>query len=197
MRQRMAFEIGVACVVLWLLVRFVYQPLLGTLHQTRAALRDLRVNIADARGVVERGSDHQALLQREQERYRAIKGRIDKSQSVARVIEALRAEARRCQLHLSAVQPRANPDSLRTFAVGTDTMLRETLLTLRLSGPYRQVGEFLGALLEQPFLVYVRHVTITTPEVTGQGLQAELSLAVYLPERSGSHDLAGKDDHRS
>ena len=186
MRRRMVLEGGATCVALTLLVRFVYQPMLGTLHEQRTIVRDLQVKIADARGLADRMPMQEALLQQERERYRTLVGRIDKSQSVARVIEVLRTQAKDRQVQLSAVQPHAEPDALRAFAFGSETTLRETLLTLQVSGRYRRIAEFLGALLDQPFLVHVRAVRLATSAAKGKDLHAELSLAVYLPERSGS-----------
>ena len=186
MQRRMIVEGGAIGLALVLLGRFIYQPMLGSLHEQRAIVRDLRVKIADARGLADRLSMQEALLQQERERYRTLVGRIDKSQSVARVIEVLRTQAKDRQVQLSAVQPHAEPDALRTFAFGSETTLRETLLTLQVSGRYRRIAEFLGALLDQPFLVHVRAVRLVRPATKGQDLHAELSLAVYLPERSGS-----------
>ena len=197
MRQRTVLEVGAACVALMALVRFIYQPLLGTLQERRATLRDLRVKIADAQGLADRMPMEEAALRQTKERHRALEERIDKKQSVARVIEMLRTQAKDRELQLSAVQPRPKPDALHTFAFGSETTLRETLLTLQVSGRYQRIGQFLGTLLDQPFLVCVRNVTLTKPANKGQDLQAELSLAVYMPERSATHELVNRDDSRS
>ena len=197
MRQRIIVEVGVTCLAIAVLIYVLCQPLLGTLRQQRAGLQELRVKIADTRGLASRLPLEEVALRQEEERYRALEGRIDKKQSMARVIEMLRTQAKDYQLQLSAVQPPAKADALRTFAFGSETTLRETLLTLQMSGRYQHIGQFLRALLDQPFLIYVRDVTLTKAAVKEQGLQAELSLAVYLPERSGARARINTDDGRS
>lgn len=186
MRPRMMLELGATGLVLMLLVRCLYQPLLGKLREERARLDDLRAKIADMQRLAEHIPLQETALERDRERYRVLESRIDHGQSVARVLEVLRVTAKDRGLRLSAVQPRAKEDSVRAFAFGSKTILRETALHVQISGRYRRIAEFLKEILGQPFLVHVRRLTITKPAPGGQELHAELSLAVYLSARVSS-----------
>ena len=186
MRQRWLLAGTIGVLFLAGLSRFVYLPFVATIGEQRAMLQDLRVKLADAQGLVERVPIQEAALQQDQERSRTLERRIDNGQSIARILETLRQQAKDHELELVAVQPRAEAYEHPALTIQPDLILRETPLTLQLTGRYRQVGEFLGELATAPFLASVRTVTVTKPDAQSPKLRADLVLAVYLPERSSS-----------
>ena len=183
MRQRWLLAGIIGVLLLGGLSRFVYLPLMAAIREQRVMLRDLRVKIADAQELAEGVPIQEAALQQAQERYRGLERRIDTGQSIARILETLRRQAKDHALELVAVQPRAGANGQPTITIQPDLILRETPLTLQLTGRYRQVGEFLGELLNAPFLASVRTLTVTKPDAQHPRLRADLVLALYLSER--------------
>jgi Tfp pilus assembly protein PilO len=186
MRQRLLVGVATACLLLIVLFRFVYRPMVGKMDEQRAMLQNLQVKIADAKGLAERLPIQEAALQQARERYHTLKSRFDNGQSVAHILETLKLQAQNHELTLVAVQPRADETEHRLFTLEPGTTLREMPLTLQLTGGYRQLGEFLGELLNPPLMAFVRNLTVTKPEAESPPLRADLVLAVYLAERPSS-----------
>lgn len=165
-------------------VRFLYVPVVARLMRQRAMMQELRLNIAEARTLAGERSVREAEFQRVQARYQALERQIGTGQSIARILEALSDDAKRRRLAFVAVQPRREAQEPRLLSLGAETVLREVSLSLQLTGRYRQIAEFLGALNEGPFLGVVRTVTMTKAQAEGLSLQADVELAVYLEERA-------------
>ena len=176
-----------ALLVAVLLVRFVYLPVLAQIGERQAALCDLRVKIADAHVLISQRQAYEAALQEVRKRYRAlVEHRVGAEQSVARVLDALSEEAKAHRLELVATQPQTVEGEQHLLALGQGLVLREVPLTLQLSGRYRQVGEFLGALRDASFIASVQKLTLAKAEANSSKLRADISLAVYLPERNSA-----------
>lgn len=173
-----------ALLALVLVVRFLYLPVIARIGERRATLTDFRVKIADAQGLAQQLPDQEKMLQRARERSSTLESRIAEGQSVARILELLSARAKDHRLELVAVQPRAEHNEPRILILGPEVTLREIPLNLRLTGRYRQVGEFLGELPTAPFLASVHTLVLTKPQADTTQLTADLALAVYLAERS-------------
>ena len=186
MRQRLLVGGVIACLLLALLVRFVYLPIMAKMGEQRAMLRDLQVKHADAQGLAAQLSAQEAAVQQARERSRALERRIDAGQSMARILETLKLQAEQHELELTAVKPRAEEHHRQLLSVGPELTLRETPLTLQLTGSYQQLGEFLGGLANAPFRAFTRTLTVTKPEAGSAKLRADLVLAVYLAERPSS-----------
>ncbi|MBI3011055.1 MAG: type 4a pilus biogenesis protein PilO [Candidatus Omnitrophica bacterium] len=165
-------------------VRFIYLPVRARIGERRAMLTDLKVKIADAHAFAQRlpGEEHALLLARE--RYDVLEGRIGRGQSVARVLELLSAQAKDHRLELVAIHPRMEEGEQDVMTLGPDLALREIPLRLQLTGPYRQLGAFVGELSSAPFLAAVQELQMTKPQADRAELKADLLLAVYLTERS-------------
>ena len=186
MRQKLLLGVTGGLVALVWLFRYLYLPAIATIEARRATLQDLKVKIADAQVLTAQLPDHQAALRDAQERYRALESRLGAGQSVARVLEALSAEAKDHRLELAALKPRTDERERRVFALSPEMLLTEMPLTLQLTGRYRQLGEFLGGLRDAPFVASVQELKITKPEAGHAQLQADLVLAVYLAERAAA-----------
>jgi len=180
-----------------LAVRCLFVPAAGRVVTGQRTLKELTANISNAREMAARVAQEEAVLQQSQERYRLLERRVGTEQSVARILEALGAQAREHRLELVALQPRADDEEQDTLSFGPDLTLREIPLTLQLTGRYRHVGAFLGRLADQPFVASVKSLTMAKPETNSVQLSANLVLAVYLA-RPGAHDgRAGADRSRS
>ena len=186
MRQKLLLGVTGGLVALMWLFRYLYLPAIASIEARRATLQDLKVKIADAQVLAAQLPDYQAALRDAQERYRVLESRLGAGQSVARVLEALSAEAKDHRLELAAVKPRTDERERRVFALSPEMLLTEVPLTLQLTGRYRQLGEFLGGLRDEPFVASVQELKITKPEAGHAQLQADLVLAVYLAERAAA-----------
>ena len=185
-RQKLLLGGTAALVVLVLLVRFVYLPVVARIGERRASLTDLRVKTADAHLLASRLPDEECALTEAQARYGALERRIGEGQSVARILETLGQQVKDQRLELVAVQPREEDQAAsRTLTVGPALTLHEVPLRLQLTGRYRQIGEFLGGLSHTPFMSSVRELRMRKPEADSAILQADLVLAVYLAKDAG------------
>lgn len=185
-RQKLlAGGVGAALLVLGA-VRVIYLPVLARIGERRAALQELTVKIAEGTILIESATAHEAALQELQARSRALEGRLSDEQSLATVLETIAGQANAYRLELVAVQPRTDVHGQQPLALGPDLRVRAIPLSLQVTGRYRQVGEFLAALHEAPFLVSVRKVTMTRQQEGSAALQGDVELAVYLMDLSPS-----------
>lgn len=168
------------------LCRVLSLSLLATIGSQRALLRELRVKIADAREFTQQLPLQEEVLQQAQARYRALERRIASGQSIARMLETLKLYAQHHELELVAVQPRVNDQVAALITPGLGLAFRETPLTLRLTGRYRQLGEFLGELSNAPLIAFVKQLTLSKPQGDSAQLQAELLVALYVQERTAA-----------
>ena len=180
-RQQLWLGVAAGLVLAVWTVRFAYLPVLSRLSDRRSRVQELRVKRADAHIVMERLPAQEARLQTAQAQYRELERRVGRDQSPARVLEQLSEQAKRHRLELTAVQSQPGETASRLFTLGPLT-LREVPLTLHVTGRYRMLGEFLGALPQAPFLSSVRSLTVTKSDAEDTALQATLVLAVYLAE---------------
>ena len=160
--------------------KLAYAPLLAHLFDERATWRDLRAKRIAAEGLPSQAPEQDAALRQLQSRYRQLESQLSGGQSVPRILEELGARAREQSLELTVIQPRL-PKSPKTVALSPGFTLRETPLSLQLSGRYRAIGEFLSALPDAPFLASISSLMLTRPEATAP-LRAELALTVYTVE---------------
>lgn len=165
-----------------LVCRVLYLPLVATIGDRYARLRELRVKLADARVLTKQQPSQEQALARMTARYKIVERQVGEGQSVARILETLSQQAKHHRLELVAVQPPAEEDGPRRLGLGPEMALRETPLTVQLTGRYRHVGEFLGELFHAPFLSSVRQLSMTKPHAERPALQADLALLVYLAE---------------
>jgi Tfp pilus assembly protein PilO len=111
-----------------------------------------------------------------------LRHQVGEGQSIARILETLSQQAKRHRLELVAVQPPIEEEEPRRVGVGAEMILRELPLSVHVTGRYRQIGEFLGALSHAPFLSSVRHVRMMKPQADRATIQADLALVVYLAD---------------
>lgn len=176
---------GSLCVLL-LLLRFCYLPVIFRIGERRAALQELRVKMVDVQRVRVDLPKQEAALRRAEERYRTLEKRLGHGQSVARILEELNELAKHKRVQLVATQSSIDEREGRLVTLGPDMILREVPLTVQLTGRYRQMAEFLGALDDAPFIASVQRLHMTKAQRDGYTLQADLALAVYLAERMPS-----------
>jgi len=180
---RLGLVLVVSGLVLAGALSFVLLPVGARMGERRAFLRQLRAKIADARTLAGRLPQEQAALAESQQRHRSfVERRIDRGQSLARVLETLSAQAQDRRLELVSMQPETNADggASTSIDIGPDMSLQQTLLTLELTGRYRSIGEFLGWLKQAPFVASVHELTLNKPETKSFRVHAEVVLAVYL-----------------
>ena len=183
-RQKLLLGAAGAVVGLAVIVRGLLPPLMGRIASQRAALRELRANVEVASSLVRDMPSAQESMERTQERYRMVEERLGPGQSLARVLEALSQQAKRHRLELVAVQAPNDERTLPRIPLDPETRLREVPLDLTITGRYRPIGEFLGGLVQAPFLSSVRSLRLTKSETGGQELHAKLVLGVYLADAS-------------
>ncbi|GEM_PF-6907075 len=157
----------------------VYPPLWRGIANSRQRLADLHSNITEAQGFTAEESARARRLERAKQQLAPLARRVGHGQSMARVLETLNARAQAHQLQVVAVQPRA----VAAHTAAGRLALREVPLELRVSGQYRQIGEFLGALTEAPFLADVREVSLSSPG-DAETLEARIAIVVYMEEQS-------------
>jgi Tfp pilus assembly protein PilO len=182
-RHQVILAAAGASVVVLLVARFVYLPAIGLLNDRRTTLKELRVKIADAQLLISQLPAEQAALAQAQERYRHVENWIGSGDSLARILEALSAQAKRHRLEVAVVQPPTEEQGSVLIPLGADQKLRQVPLKVTLKGRYWQIGDFLGELTSVPFLSSVQSFTMTRPDPTSARLQADLDLAVYLDQR--------------
>jgi len=173
---------GSLCVLL-LLLRVCYLPVIFRIGERRATLQELQVKMVDVQRVSVDLPKQEAALRRAEERYRILERRLGSGQSVARILEELNGLAKDQRVQLVATQSSTDEREGQLVTLGPDLVLREALLTVQLTGRYRQVAEFLGALDTAPFIASVQRVRMIKGQSDGYQLQADLALAVYLAER--------------
>lgn len=185
-QQQAVFGAAGALLILALAGRTMMWPLIRSIDDRYEQLRSLQVRIADARLLLDRRGEQEAALREAQSRYQASARRVGTERSIAKILEALNGLAKAHRLELVAVQPRAEEESRPMAALASGLTLREIPLTLRVTGRYRQLGEFLGSLSGAPFLSSVRRFALTKPQAGSLALHAEMVLAVYLVEKGSS-----------
>ena len=185
MQRQSVVEGSVACVLLLLAARYLYLPALAGIHTQEVALRDLEVRRSDAQGLAEKLPGQAAALQQEQEQVERLKNRIESAESLAHVLEMLQRQAKNYDLELTAVQrpPSEEESASPATAFGSELAIREVPLTLQLVGRFRQLGEFLGKLLQVPFMVTVQELTVAKAETMRGRVRADVALSVYLPSK--------------
>ena len=171
---------GLAAAVL--AARFLFMPVFARIGAQRATLRDLTVKAEDAAGLIAQQPAHERALAQAEQRGRGLDSRV-RGQSIARILDALGQQAREHHLELTVVQDAMPSEAAHLVRFGPDLVLREVPLRLQLQGRYRQVGEFLGALREAPFLAIVKQADIARPAEGTGSLKTELALAVYIAEQ--------------
>ncbi len=171
-----ASVVGLLTLILGLLM-----PASGRLARRRAALGELRGRIAAGHAMVESRAAHVEALERARAGFDPWKARVGTDQSVARVLEELTQRAGQRHLELVAVQPKAE-EAPRVLSVSGGLTVREMPVHLRLTGRYRQIGEFLGTLRGGRFLAAVRRIALARSEEGGAVLNAEVDLLIYLQE---------------
>lgn len=176
-----------ALVALVLVVRFLYLPVLARIGRELSRLNDLRVKTADVQTLISQRRQYDAALQDSQARYRAFtQTRLGSGLSLARILEALNQEAKDHRVQVEASQPHADEGESRLIPFWQDIAIREVLLTVEVTGRYRHISEWLGDFSKAPFMVSVRQLTMAKPQADSSKLRADLTLAVYLPERTPS-----------
>ena len=186
-RQKLVLAGTGASVVLILLIRFLYLPVLGTIGERRAILKDLRVKIADVEVLRAQQAAHEAALVEAEVRYRDLKSWISRGESMPRILEALSRQARDDQVELVVLQPPAAEGDAQEASVFTLRLrpgleLRQVPLHLTLTGRFFQIGEFLGTLADMPFVVSVQSIRVTKPEISSAKLRVEVVLPVFLTD---------------
>ena len=175
-----------AAVALVLMARFLYLPVMATVGARRATLTDLRVKTADAHVLAGELADQEQALAQARARHRAHQRRIGHDQSVGRILESLGQLAQAHRLTLVAIQEREEKleelEALEPIALGPELTLAGVPLTVQLKGRYRELGAFLGELIDAPFVSTVQELTIARTAKVGTTLEANLVLAVYLAE---------------
>jgi Tfp pilus assembly protein PilO len=166
-------------------MQLIVRPSWGYLQRQRQALREVRAQMDNADAMRSRGTDgaQSAALQG---RYAELALRLDSSQSVARVLDVLNAQARERQLEFSAQQSRSQTLAAHAAPWGAGPSVEEIPLALRLTGRYKSMGEFLGWLSEAPFVAAVRSVEMRKVEGAAAQLEAEVMLIVYVREKASS-----------
>ena len=187
-RSKRLFGIAGCAVGLALVVRVLYVPIIGLIRSQHVALQDLRRKVADAHLLIDQLPKQEAEFAKAQSRSQELQMWRSSRESLARIMEALDGEAKHRRLECSIVQPRVDESEPRLLSLGTDKTLREVPLHVTLSGRYSQIGEFLGALANMPFLASVKTVTVTKSEAGSSRLQADLILAVYLAQAPSTGD---------
>lgn len=161
-------------------------PLALSAVRSLEGARRVRAQIADAALLAARLPAEQEGLKDAEARSLALKRRLGSGASVAHVLETLRKHAKAMQVELAVVQPNANDEPDALWRAGEDLAFRGVPLSLQLTGRYRQIGEFLGALNETSFLSSVRSYSLVPVGASDPRLRAEVSLLVYLTERAAS-----------
>lgn len=185
MRHKIALGLTGGLAALILAVRFVYLPVFGAVGEKRATLLELKTKVADTTVLAARLPQEEAALAQAQKEYQAFLQRIGEEQSVARILDLLGKQAAGYRLQIVLLQQRADEGAPpRTLTLGPQLTLREVPLTLKLTGRYRQFGEFLGTLAEAPFIAAVKDVKLARVKAGEPDLEADMVLAVYVADRS-------------
>ena len=169
--------------VLLMAGRLVYLPVIATIRDRHVALTELRVKMADVHRITEELPRQKLAVRKITERYAVLQRRLGQGQSVARILEQLNGVAKSKRVQLIATQSSAEQVTERNVNIGSEITLREIPLAVQVTGRYRQVAEFLGALDEAPFVASVRRLSLTRPERENPQLHADLLVAVYIANR--------------
>lgn len=157
----------------------VYPPLWRSIANSHRRLAELQGHITEAQRFTAEEPSRVRRLEQAKQQLAPLARRISQGQSMARVLETLNARAQAHQLQVVAVQPRA----AAAHTTAGSLALRDVPLELQVSGRYRQIGEFLGALAETPFLAEVRALTLASPG-DAPALEARIAMVVYVEEPS-------------
>ncbi len=183
-RDRLLLGMTGAAALLMLLVRWVYLPVVGCLRDRAAAIRELRVKLADAQDVLPRLPAQDAAFQETSARFGAFQARVGTDEALARILDALRREAEHWHLEFRANQLSTEDVAERAVRLGSTLVLRPVPVTLNLVGRYRSLGEFLGSLEHLPAMVTIETLSVSHKPELHPRLEATVQLAVYLVGRS-------------
>jgi len=180
LRHQLVLGITGLSVTLVLLVRFVYLPVIGQIRERMATWHDLRVKLADAKGLLPKVPAQEVAFQQVKAKASALQIRLGNGQALARILDALRARAQDLNLEFSATQspPEGAPGNV--MSLGPGFALREVPLELTVSGRYRNLGEFLGTLHDAPFIAAVQSLSVKSLPEDHPQLEARVNLAIYL-----------------
>lgn len=183
-RHRLVLGLAGAAALLVLLIRWVYLPVVGRIRDRAAAIRELRVKLADAQTVLSRLPAQEAAFQETSVRFGAFQARVGTDEALARILDTLRREAEREHLEFRANQLPTEDTAERAMRLGSTLVLRPVPVTLNLVGRYRSLGEFLGSLEHLPAVVTIETLSLSHKPELHPRLEATVQLAVYLVGRS-------------
>jgi Tfp pilus assembly protein PilO len=177
-----AVGVAVALALTLIAVRLLLLPVVERIGMQRDAARQLRRSIEEAQMVSLELAARRDAFRRATDRMAEIESRIGKGQALARVLDTLRSQATRCHVMMSATQLAENQDQTLAppIPLAAELRLQEVPVSVTLAGRYRQLGEFLAALTDAPFLSEVRSLTIKRKADRGSQLEAQMELVVYL-----------------
>jgi len=179
-RYQLVLGITGLLVVLVGLVRFVYLPVIGQIREGASALHDLRVKIADAKGLLPKVPAQEVAFQQAKAQAQALQVRLGNGQALARILDALQARAQDLNLEFSATQSPPEGEPGNVMSLGPGFALHAVPLELIVSGRYRNLGEFLGTLHDAPFIAAVQRLSVRSLPEHHPQLEACINLAVYL-----------------
>ena len=178
-QQRRAVA-GAAALGLALVIGGVILPARALVHSRRAALMEIRRGIADGEAA---GRQAQVESQRQralEAQYQALRQRAGEGRSVAHVLDLISAQAQAHHLEIVTSQPAPDAREAGLVVIGPDLALKSLPFTLRLDGSYQALGEFLGELLDAPYLASVRRMTVTAPDNSRRAVHAVVELVVFV-----------------
>lgn len=160
-------------------------PLARAVRTQAGRLTDLKAMTAEAHVLTSQTAAHQASYAAALADYQRAMQRVAPDVSLARVLEALGAQAKLHRLDLSSIQPE-DPDPPQRYAVDSRLTLRAVPIRVHVRGRYQQVGQFLEALAGAPYLAAVREMTLSRPAGDSRQLEADIVVSVYLAEEASS-----------
>lgn len=174
--------LAVALALSLIAVRWLLVPIVDRIGMQRAAMQELRRSIEEARMVSLELAARRDAFRRATDRVAEIEARIGKGQALARVLDTLRTEAGRCHVVMSATQLAEGQGQTLAppIPLAPELRLQEVPVSVTLTGRYRQLGEFLAALTDAPFLSEVRSLSIKRKADRASQLEAQMKLIVYL-----------------
>ena len=176
----MALSITGLLMVLVLLVRWVYLPVIGQIRERRVAVQDLRVKIADAKELLPKLPAQEAAFQQAKQRFETLQIRLGNAQALANILDTLRTQAERLHLEFSATQLPYEEEAQGVIRLGAGLALREVPVTLTLIGRYRNLGELLGSLAEAPVVGAIDTLSVGSKPEFQPRLEANVSLKMWL-----------------
>ena len=155
-------------------------PMASRIRERQAQLLQLQARLTEAQALVDRRAQEERALAQARADVEAVSQRIGPDQSVARALELLTQRAKAARLEAVAVQPRAGEHAERHVRLEPGLLLREIPLQLGLSGRYRQIAEFLGALTDLPLVTSIERLALAKVAAGGRDVSAEVVVDLYL-----------------